>query len=192
MGSCWATTVVAGLMTLSAASSLPSAAAGSPDQLAQATPEPDLELEVDTISEPERMRRKAQEHLDRGVLERRRGDLAAASADFAAAQDIFRRLEDAAGEARALLALGQLDVERQEYEYAVQSLDRARHLFRQLGDATGEADSLAALAEAERDIGESDLAARDFELAAELYAAAGNLERAEWALDQAASLPTME
>ncbi len=192
MGSRWAATVVAGLITLFVAS-LPNAASAHLDQLAQATSEPELELEVDTAAaEPERLRRQAEERLRRGVLARQLGDLAAASADFVAAQEIFNRLDDPAGEASALLALGQLDLERQEYDYAMSSLDQARHLFRQRGDRIGEADSLVGLAELERETGEPDLAARDFEMAAALYDAAGETDRAAWALDQAAGLPVAE
>jgi tetratricopeptide (TPR) repeat protein len=191
MGSRRAATVVAGLMTL-VAGAVPSAAAGHLVQLAQATSQPEIELEVDTTPESDRLRRQAQEHLDRGAEQRRLGDLDAASADFAAAQGIFNRLGDPAGEASALLALGQIDLERQEYDFATTSLDRARHLFRQLGDHLGEADSLVGLGEVERETGDPDLAARDFAMAAALYNAAGDTERAAWAFDQAAAMVSAE
>jgi tetratricopeptide (TPR) repeat protein len=190
MGSLVAT-VVTGFITLFVAS-LPVAASEHIDQLAQATSEPEFELEVDTAPEPGSLQRQAEEHLRRGALARQRGDLAAASADFAAAQEIFNRHDDPAGEASALLALGQLDLERQEYEFATSSLDRARHLYRRLGNRLGEADSLVGLAEVERETGAPDLAARDFEMAAALYDAAGEMERAEWALDQAAETASAE
>jgi tetratricopeptide (TPR) repeat protein len=126
--------------------------------------------------------------LARGALERRLGNLDAASADVAAAQNIFNRLDDPVREVAALLMLGQLDLERQEYEFALSSLGRARHLFRQRGDRLGEADALAAMAEVERDLGDRDFAMRDFEMAADLYAAAGRPDRADWAFEQAAAM----
>lgn len=158
------------------------AGAAASEACPDANAEPNLE--ADTRAESERLRCEAQLLIKRAALERGLGNNVEAAAAYAEAQNIFGRLGDDAGQAAALLALGDIDRDLAEYEYAVQAYDQARQLFRKLGDSIGEAHTLIGLGAVERENGDRDLAQRDFEAAARLYDAAGQADRAAWAQQQ--------
>jgi tetratricopeptide (TPR) repeat protein len=99
---------------------------------------------------------------------------ASATLLHAAAARIFREMSDQAGEAGALLALGQIACTSREFSTAEEHLKAALELHRRTGNQAGEADALVGLGRVRVETSRYASADEDLRAALKLYRRAGN------------------
>lgn len=114
------------------------------------------------ISEIQRHRWCAKARINLGILERERGNLAAAMDHIRAGQEQYRRVCDRHGEAEALKHLGATDLKRGELESATRALEESTEQFREFGDRHNEAKALSNLGICATMRGELETAADHF------------------------------